>query len=173
MTDTTYSNTGLTNGTTYYYAVAAVNATGEGPHSAQVSATPSAGSGIPAVTIQAESGTISGGTFDSNNAGFNGTAFANLNVSGGSLQLGGISGGTSGGSATLTTRFALGATSTRTGNLVINGVSQSITFPVTGSWTTWTTLTRSITLTAGSSNTIRFESNGQDLANIDEISIAP
>ncbi|MGC4072060.1 MAG: fibronectin type III domain-containing protein [Nibricoccus sp.] len=174
VTGTTYSNTGLTNGTTYYYVVSAANAIGDGPDSAQVAATPSAGSStIPAVTIQAESGTISGGTFDSNNAGFNGTGFANLGVSSSSLQLGGISGGSAGGTATLTVRFALGATSTRTGNLVINGSSQSITFPVTGAWTTWTTLTRTITLAAGSSNTIRFETTGQDLANIDQISIAP
>ncbi len=173
VTGTTYSNTGLTNGTTYYYVVSAANANGDGPDSAQVSATPVASSTIPAVTIQAESGTISGGTFDSNNAGFNGTGFANLNASSGSLQLSGINGGTSGGSATLTIRFALGATASRTGNLVINGASQSITFPVTGAWTTWTTLTRSITLTAGSTNTIRFETTGQDLANIDQISIAP
>ena len=42
-TDTgTYSDTGLTNGTTYYYVVCGVNLLGAGPNSSQVSATPNA-----------------------------------------------------------------------------------------------------------------------------------
>jgi hypothetical protein len=36
----TYTNTGLTNGTTYFYQVAAVNSAGAGPPSNEVSATP-------------------------------------------------------------------------------------------------------------------------------------
>jgi fibronectin type 3 domain-containing protein len=40
ITATTYTDTGLTNGTTYYYVVSAVNAGGESPNSNQASATP-------------------------------------------------------------------------------------------------------------------------------------
>ena len=163
-----FTNTGLTNGTTYHYVVSSTNEDGESANSASVSATPDAGQPY---TLQAEAGTITGGTFDSNNAGFNATGFANLPTTGGSLQFNNLNGG-SGGAATLVIRFALGNTA-RTGNLVVNGATQSITFPTTGTWTTWTTMSRSIPLNAGSTNTLRFETTGQDLANLDEITITP
>src|SRR5215469_6195130 len=39
-TTASYTDTGLTNGTTYYYVVSAVNSAGESANSSQVSATP-------------------------------------------------------------------------------------------------------------------------------------
>jgi predicted carbohydrate-binding protein with CBM5 and CBM33 domain len=48
---TSFTNTGLTNGTTYYYVVAGVNSNGEGAASTQVSATPQATGGNGGVTV--------------------------------------------------------------------------------------------------------------------------
>jgi fibronectin type 3 domain-containing protein len=46
-TTTSFTNTGLTNGTTYYFVVSAVNSFGESANSSQVSATPTASSSLP------------------------------------------------------------------------------------------------------------------------------
>ncbi|MGO8673157.1 MAG: malectin domain-containing carbohydrate-binding protein [Capsulimonadaceae bacterium] len=45
VTTTSYTNTGLTNGTEYFYKVAALNASGTSAQSTEVSATPSTGTG--------------------------------------------------------------------------------------------------------------------------------
>jgi|GEM_PF-326298 len=45
VTATSYTNTGLTNGTTYYYVVSASNTAGESANSAQASAAPTSGGG--------------------------------------------------------------------------------------------------------------------------------
>jgi hypothetical protein len=50
-------------------------------------------------------------------------------------------------------------------------VAQNITFNPTGAWTTWVTQNVAVTLNNGTVNTIRFESNGQDLANVDQVEI--
>ena len=68
-------------------------------------------------------------------------------------------------------RFALGVTSSRTGRVLVNGVAQNITFNPTGAWSTWTTLNLNVTLNNGTVNTIRFESTGQDLANLDQLEV--
>jgi GH43 family beta-xylosidase len=122
-------------------------------------------------TYQAENAVFGGGVLiESNNAGFNGTGFANFPASGGFVEYRNADGG-AGGSKTLQFRFALGATGSRTGQLVVNGVTQNITFNSTGAWTTWSTVNVTVNLNAGTSNTIRLQSNGQDLANLDQLTI--
>jgi rhamnogalacturonan endolyase len=120
-------------------------------------------------TIQAETAIVGGGTAArTDRAGYRGTAFLTFPTTGGSAEFGRINGG-AGGSKTITIRYANGNPTPRTGVLKVNGVSQPVTFKITGSWTTWTTMTATVNLAAGSNNTLRFESTGQSLANIDEL----
>jgi chitin-binding protein len=51
VSGTSFTNTGLTNGTTYYYVVTAVNASGESPLSTQVSGTPTGSTDNGGVTV--------------------------------------------------------------------------------------------------------------------------
>lgn len=130
-----------------------------------------AGTATTTSVYQTESGTIGGGTvLESSNGGFNGTGYVNASTSGGFSQNSGVD-GRGGGSKTLRIRYALGVTAARTGRLVVNGTASNITFNGTGAWTTWATQNVTVTLNNSTSNTIRFESTGQDLANIDQIEI--
>jgi pectate lyase len=128
-----------------------------------------AGGSSTSVVYQAENGSVGGGTvFENTNGGFNGTGYVNSSASGGFVQINNVD-GRGGGSKTLRIRFALGVTAARTGRLVVNGVGTNITFNGTGAWTTWALQNATVTLNNNSTNTIRFESNGQDLANIDQV----
>jgi rhamnogalacturonan endolyase len=125
----------------------------------------------PPSVVQAESALIGGGTvLESTNGGFAGSGYVNMPASGGFAELSGVD-GEGGGQKTLRVRFALGAASARTGQLVVNGTTTNVTFQPTGAWTNWQNQNVSVNLNAGIGNTIRFQTNGQDLANIDEIEV--
>jgi len=163
------------------FSVNATANTGTGNRSGSVSVTgggitravavTQAGQAGTSVVYQTESGTVGGGTvLESTNGGFNGSGYVNASATGGFSQNSNVD-GRGGGSKTLRVRYALGVTAARTGRLVVNGVASNITFNGTGSWTTWATQNVTVTLNNNSTNTIRFESTGQDLANIDQIEI--
>jgi rhamnogalacturonan endolyase len=122
-------------------------------------------------TYQLETASLGGGTVsESTNGGFMGGGYANFSATGGFAQVNNAD-GRGGGSHAVRIRYALGATASRTGRILVNGVAQNITFNPTGSWTTWATQNVTFTFNNGTVNTIRFESNGQDLANVDQIEI--
>jgi rhamnogalacturonan endolyase len=96
--------------------------------------------------------------------------YINFPATGGFLEFGNVDGGT-GGAKTLRFRYALGVATSRTGRLIVNGVAQNITFNSSAAWTTWSTLSVVVNLNSGATNTVRLESTGQDLANIDELQV--
>ena len=102
------------------------------------------------------------------NAGFNGSGYVNFPTTGGTLTFSNVD-GNGGGTKALQISYANGGTAARAGNLVINGTTTSISFPTSGAWTTWATLTVNITLNNNTTNTIQLASTGGDLANIDQI----
>lgn len=127
---------------------------------------------VPGVfTSQAESAALGGGAVtEASNTGYRGAGYVNFPTTGGTLTFNAVNGGM-GGAKTLDIRNALGVATGRTGQLVVNGLVTSITFSPTANWSTWATKSVSVNLNAGTNNTIQLKSNGQDLANIDEITI--
>jgi rhamnogalacturonan endolyase len=123
------------------------------------------GSGV----IQAETAILGGGTAaKTDRNGYNGTGFLSFPTNAGAAQLNRIHGGT-GGAKTITIRYANGSPTPCSGVLKVNGVAQRVTFLPTGGWTNWRTMTATVNLASGQTNTLRFESSGQSLANVDEI----
>jgi alpha-L-fucosidase len=102
---------------------------------------------------EAESGTCDG-TIDSNWPGFSGTGFCNTtNAIGAGVQW--SVNATAAGQASLAFGFANGATADRPMTLSVNGAAAgTVSFPVTGAWTTWQRTSATVTLNAGT-NTIR------------------
>jgi fibronectin type 3 domain-containing protein len=168
-----YTDSTVSNGTTYYYVVTAVDTSAnESGYSNEEPAAPNPP--ITTLTIQENEIGFCGvdGSIDNNNAGFTGDGFANTTNGigyGVDYSVNILTAGT----YTFTWRYANGS-SARPGNLKINGTTQvsGINFPATGGWTTWTTTAAvEVTLTAGVKE-IRLEATTSGgLANIDYMQV--
>lgn len=124
---------------------------------------------VPSVELQAEDATLGGGVEVTDvHRGYRGTGFVNFPRDGGYVEFADVDGGSAGGPAELTVRFALGNRA-RTGRLVVNGEASEVTFPRTGGWSDWDELALPVTLLPGPANVIRLESTGRDLANVDQV----
>src|SRR5262245_57624426 len=87
---------------------------------------------------EAESAVIFHGGFENSHPGFSGSGYVNLNNETGSLVEWTVS-VPKAVSGTLTFRFANGSSSDRPMEIRVNGlaVDSSLSFPATGSWSTW------------------------------------
>ncbi|GAA4526508.1 YbhB/YbcL family Raf kinase inhibitor-like protein [Amycolatopsis samaneae] len=98
---------------------------------------------------ESESAFISKGKVESNHAGYSGKGFVNLdNVVGSYLEY--SVDAAQAGTHTLTFRYANGTTADRPLALTVGGgQATTLSFPATGSWTTWKTVTTTVKLAAG------------------------
>ena len=176
LTGTTYLSGGLSNGTTYYFKVAAVSAMGTSALSSETSAKPfapgNAFGGTPAAipgTVQAENYDTGGQGLSYNvatNSGTNttyrtdGVDLETCTDTGGGVDLGWTAAGqwfkytvnvSTAGAYTVAFRVASGASG---GSLHIADASGAsltgpVTAPSTGGWQSWTTVKANLTLPAG------------------------
>ncbi len=112
------------------------------------------------VRYEAENATISQGVVESNHAGFSGSGFVNFdNVAGSSVEF--TVTAAKAGDAKLTFRYANGTAENRPVDVNVNGslAVDERAFAATGAWTTWTSVTDTVQLTAGA-NKIRLTSTG-------------
>ena len=117
---------------------------------------------------EAENATVSGPSISTANAGYSGTGYADYNNNTGDyVEF--LLNASSAGTYPIAFRYANGGTGDRPLQLTVNGVVvvSSLSFPVTGSWTTWLfTATNNVTFNAGM-NTVRITAIGSSGANVD------
>lgn len=130
------------------------------------------GTTAQAATVRYEaeaSPAVCNGAIDSDWTGYSGSGFCNgANSTSGYAQF--TVNAATAGTATLSVRFANGATAARPASLVVNGAAvQTPSFEATGAWTTWVTKTLTVTLNAGS-NTVRLNpTTAAGLPNVDYV----
>jgi hypothetical protein len=125
-------------------------------------------------TQQAETAVLGGGVVvASNNAGYNGTGFADYPATTGStVRVTWTVNAPTAGAHTVSFRYANGGGANRPLRIVVNGVNGALlNFAATASWTTWTAQTSSITLNAGN-NTIALVAETAAGPNLDEVTVS-
>ncbi|HEY9007918.1 MAG TPA: PQQ-dependent sugar dehydrogenase [Ohtaekwangia sp.] len=127
--------------------------------------------GVAPVTLEAENATLVGAIVRSDQAGYTGTGFADYQHPSNDYVQWSASIATAG-SYILTFRYAMGNTP-RSLAVSVNGttINPSLTFPRTTTWTTWTTISVTANLNAGT-NLIRLTAIGSSGPNIDHLVIS-
>lgn len=119
-----------------------------------VAVLPAMPAGAAPTDHESEAATISQGAVEKNHAGYSGTGFVNFdNVVGSYVEY--TVNAAQAGTQTLTFRYANGTTIDRPVSLSVNGTAAgTLSFPGTGAWTTWKTVSKDVALAAGA-NKIR------------------
>jgi hypothetical protein len=123
----------------------------------------------PTTTLEAESAVLNKAVVASNRSGFTGTGFADfINNTDDFIEW--TINKVDSASIALQFRYANGSTTDRPLKLEVNNVevNSRLSFPPTGAWTNWSTVSDTVTLISGS-NTIKLTSIGSNGANIDNL----
>jgi uncharacterized delta-60 repeat protein len=125
------------------------------------------------VVLQAEDATVLGAGKAHDVAGFTGTGYVDYAASSGEYVEFTFDNGASPSQHTLTFRYANGGSGDRPLELKINGavVQSRLSFPPTGAWNTWKTVSITVQLAAGV-NKIRLTSVGSSGGNLDSLTIS-
>ncbi|WP_433440670.1 glycoside hydrolase family 88 protein [Nonomuraea sp. CA-141351] len=125
-------------------------------------------SATAATLYEAEEGTISRGVVESNHAGFTGSGFVNLdNVAGSSVEWTVDAPGP----ATLAFRYANGTGADRPMTITAGNTTTTLSFPGTGSWTTWRTVTVRAELAAGANAVKATATTANGGPNLDSLTV--
>jgi lysophospholipase L1-like esterase/fibronectin type 3 domain-containing protein len=168
ITATTYTNTGLTNGTVYYYVVSAVNTAGESANSNQASATPvlttiNAFNQIEAESYSTMSGIQSEACSDTGGGSDVGYTDSNDYIVFNNIDFGS-------GPTGLDVRIASAATFTGTAEFRLASITGTligtVSFGTTGGWQTWVTKTISVSGASGIKNLYIVFQGGNGIGNV-------
>ncbi|MBT2225649.1 glycoside hydrolase family 88 protein [Nonomuraea sp. NEAU-A123] len=128
---------------------------------------------VAAATLhEAENATISQGVVESNHAGFTGTGFVNYdNVAGSSVEW--TTDSPQARQVRLVLRYANGTTADRPMSITLNGttIAASLSFPGTGAWTTWRTVTLQTSLVAGPNTVKATATTANGGPNVDSLTV--
>ncbi len=127
---------------------------------------------LAAITVyEAEDALLNGPTVASNRTGYTGTGFVEYGTTSGEFIEWTVN-SAAGGPAALDFRYANGDTVDRPLELSVNGtvVNASLSFPPTGNWDTWASVSLTSTLNAGA-NTIRLTSTAGSGPNVDSLTV--
>jgi pectate lyase len=153
-------------------AAGMVNVTPTQSHQTEADFTVTVDSGDELVLQENQAGFCSvDGTIDNDNSGFTGSGFANTTNEDGVRIIWRVNAQNSGTYA-LDWRYANGGSTSRNATVYAGSEQADMTFPSTGSWTSWTNDVADIYLNAGENSITLVAGTSSGLPNIDSLSIA-